>query len=107
VIGKKDLLKLTRSVQEFEELLNHMDKNMDQLEELKKRLEESREKRETVAKAIEDIHSMFASIKEKQQLVLALNRELASVEHSVSDRVKMIADETRAILVKMAEDLNN
>lgn len=107
MIGKKDLLKLTRSVQEFEELLGHMDKNMDQLEELKLRLEESREKRETVAKSIEDIHTMFSAIKEKQQLILSLNRELASVEHSVSDRVKIIADETRAMLMKMAEDINS
>ena len=106
MIGKQDLLRLTRSVQEFDELLGHLAKNMEQLAELSNRLDESREKRDTVVKAVEEIHSMFASIKEKQQLILTLNRELGVVEHSVGDRVKIITDETRAILGKMVDAFN-
>jgi predicted nucleic acid-binding Zn-ribbon protein len=58
-----------------------------------------------VVKGLEETHSLLAEIKTRQQAMVTKERELAALEQSIMDRVRMISDDTKAILAKLSEGL--
>ncbi|MHB1286403.1 MAG: hypothetical protein ACYCYP_07565 [Leptospirales bacterium] len=105
MITKKTLLQISRSVEEYYEMLAHLQQNNDQMSELQRRGVEITTQRLEVVKGLEDTHSLLAEIKTRQQALVTKERELAALEQSIMDRVRMIADDTKAILTKLSEGL--
>ena len=86
-------------------MLAHLQQNNDQMSELQRRGVEITTQRLEVVKGLEDTHSLLAEIKTRQQALVTKERELAALEQSIMDRVRMIADDTKAILTKLSEGL--
>ncbi|MHB1605566.1 MAG: hypothetical protein ACYC9S_03250 [Leptospirales bacterium] len=105
MITKKTLLQISRSVEEYYEMLAHLQQNNDQMSELQRRGVEITTQRLEVVKGLEDTHSLLAEIKTRQGALVTKERELAALEQSIMDRVRMIADDTKAILTKLSEGL--
>lgn len=105
MITKKTLLQISRSVEEYYEMLAHLQQNNDQMSELQRRGVEITTQRLEVVKGLEETHSLLAEIKTRQQALVTKERELAALEQSIMDRVRMIADDTKAILTKLSEGL--
>ncbi|MCL4461071.1 MAG: hypothetical protein M1297_05070 [Nitrospirae bacterium] len=105
MITKKTLLQISRSVEEYYEMLAHLQQNNDQMSELQRRGVEITTQRLEVVKGLEDTHSLLAEIKTRQQAMVTKERELAALEQSIMDRVRMISDDTKAILAKLSEGL--
>jgi tellurite resistance-related uncharacterized protein len=107
MLTKKTLLQISRSVEEYYEMLTHLQQNNDQMLELQRRGSEITVQRLEVLKGLEDTHSLLAEIKTRQQALVTKERELAALEQSIMDRVRMISDDTRAILTKLSEGLED
>jgi|AADL01.1.fsa_nt_gi hypothetical protein len=105
MITKKTLLQISRSVEEYYEMLAHLQQNNDQMSELQRRGVEITTQRLEVVKGLEETHSLLAEIKTRQQAMVTKERELAALEQSIMDRVRMISDDTKAILAKLSEGL--
>ena len=105
MITKKTLLQISRSVEEYYEMLAHLQQNNDQMSELQRRGVEITAQRLEVVKGLEETHSLLAEIKTRQQAMVTKERELAALEQSIMDRVRMISDDTKAILAKLSEGL--
>lgn len=103
MITKKTLLQISRSVEEYYEMLAHLQQNNDQMSELQRRGVEITTQRLEVVKGLEETHSLLAEIKTRQQAMVTKERELAALEQSIMDRVRMISDDTKAILAKLSE----
>lgn len=107
MITKRTLLQISRSVEEYYEMLAHLQANNDQMQELQRRGAEIMKQRLDVLTSLEQTHSLLAEIKTKQQSLVTKERELSALEQGILDRINMIGDDTKAILTKLAEGLED